>query len=137
MERSKGHKIELTAYDDLLQTDERRVEAKLRKIWDIPIAEIDEFPEHLFKVLLNEDIEQLVESIKRNGVMIPATVWLKEDGWYDFINGHRCKKACELAWLETLKCEVKELIRDEDIIVMVEFNLQRLTILLSEESLCL
>ena len=134
MARSNGHKIELTAYDDLFQTDESRAEAKLSKIRDIPIAEIDEFPDHPFKVLLDEDMEQLVESIKRNGVMTPATVRLKEDGRYELISGHRRKKACELAGLETLKCEVKELTRDEAIIVMVESNLQRTTILPSEKA---
>jgi ParB family chromosome partitioning protein len=132
--RSNGHKIELTAYDDLFQTDESRAEAKLSKIRDIPIAEIDEFPDHPFKVLLDEDMEQLVESIKRNGVMTPATVRLKEDGRYELISGHRRKKACEIAGLETLKCEVKELTRDEAIIVMVESNLQRSTILPSEKA---
>ena len=134
MARSTGHKIELTAYDDLFQTDESRAEAKLSKIRDIPIAEIDEFPDHPFKVLLDEDMEQLVESIKRNGVMTPATVRLKEDGRYELISGHRRKKACEIAGLETLKCEVKELTRDEAIIVMVESNLQRSTILPSEKA---
>lgn len=134
MARSNGHKIELTAYDDLFQTDESRAEAKLSKIRDIPIAEIDEFPDHPFKVLLDEDMEQLAESIKRNGVMTPATVRLQEDGRYELISGHRRKKACEIAGLETLKCEVKELTRDEAIIVMVESNLQRSTILPSEKA---
>lgn len=134
MARSRETKIELTAYDDLFQTDESREEAKLSKIRDIPISEIDEFPDHPFKVLMDEDMEQLVESIKRNGVMTPATVRLKEDGRYELISGHRRKKACELAGLETLKCEVKELTRDEAIIVMVESNLQRSVILLSEKA---
>ena len=119
MARSRETKIELTAYDDLFQTDESREEAKLSKIRDIPIS---------------EDMEQLVESIKRNGVMTPATVRLKEDGRYELISGHRRKKACELAGLETLKCEVKELTRDEAIIVMVESNLQRSVILPSEKA---
>ena len=83
---------------------------------------------------MDEDMEQLVESIKRNGVMTPATVRLKEDGRYELVSGHRRKKACELAGLETLKCEVKELTRDEAIIVMVESNLQRSTILPSEKA---
>ena len=83
---------------------------------------------------MDEDMEQLVESIKRNGVMTPATVRLKEDGRYELISGHRRKKACELAGLETLKCEVKELTRDEAIIIMVESNLQRSTILPSEKA---
>lgn len=134
MAKSRESKIELTAYDDLFQTDESREEARLSKIRDIPIAEIDEFPDHPFKVLMNEDMEQLVDSIKRNGVMTPATVRLKEDGRYELISGHRRKKACELAGLETLKCEVKELTRDEAIIIMVESNLQRSTILPSEKA---
>ncbi|CCY05884.1 putative uncharacterized protein [Eggerthella sp. CAG:1427] len=134
MARNKRTEIELTAYDDLFQTDESREEAKLSKIRDIPISEIDEFPDHPFKVLMDEDMEQLVDSIKRSGVMTPATVRLKEDGQYELISGHRRKKACELAGLETLKCEVKELTRDEAIIVMVESNLQRTTILPSEKA---
>ena len=134
MARSRKSSIELTAYDELFQTDESRAEAALSKIRDIPISEIDEFPDHPFKVLMDEDMEQLVDSIKRNGVMTPATVRLKEDGRYELISGHRRKKACELAGLDTLKCEVKEFSRDEAIIVMVESNLQRTTILPSEKA---
>ena len=134
MARSRETKIELTAYDDLFQTDESRAEAKLSKIRDIPLSQIDEFPDHPFKVLMDEDMQQLVESIKRNGVMTPATVRLKENGRYELVSGHRRKKACELAGLETLKCEVKEMTRDEAIIVMVESNLQRSTILPSEKA---
>ena len=134
MARNRETKIELTAYDDLFQTDESRAEAALSKIRDIPLSEIDEFPNHPFKVLMDEDMEQLVESIKRNGVMTPATVRLKEDGRYELISGHRRKKACELARLETLKCEVKDLTRDEAIIIMVESNLQRSVILPSEKA---
>ena len=134
MAKGKRTGIELTAYDDIFETDESRAEAALSKIRDIPLAEIDEFPDHPFKVLMDEDMEQLVDSIKRSGVMTPATVRLKEDGRYELISGHRRKKACELAGLETLKCEVKELTRDEAIIVMVESNLQRTTILPSEKA---
>ena len=134
MARNRETKIELTAYDDLFQTDESRAEAALSKIRDIPLSEIDEFPDHPFKVLMDEDMEQLVESIKRNGVMTPATVRLKVDGRYELISGHRRKKACELAGLETLKCEVKDLTRDEAIIIMVESNLQRSVILPSEKA---
>ena len=134
MARNRETKIELTAYDDLFQTDESRAEAALSKIRDIPLSEIDEFPDHPFKVLMDEDMEQLVESIKRNGVMTPATVRLKEDGRYELISGHRRKKACELAGLDTLKCEVKDLTRDEAIIIMVESNLQRSVILPSEKA---
>ena len=134
MARNRETKIELTAYDDLFQTDESREDAALSKIRDIPLSEIDEFPDHPFKVLIDEDMEQLVESIKRNGVMTPATVRLKEDGRYELISGHRRKKACELARLETLKCEVKDLTHDEAIIIMVESNLQRSVILPSEKA---
>ena len=134
MARSKRTGIELTAYDDLFETDESRAEANLSKIREIPISEIDEFPDHPFKVLMNEDMEQLVESVSRSGVMTPATVRQKEDGRYELISGHRRKKACELAGLETLKCEVKELTHDEAIIVMVESNLQRSVILPSEKA---
>ncbi len=134
MARSRENKIELTAYDDLFETDESRAEANLSKIREIPILEIDEFPDHPFKVLMDEDMEQLVDSVRRSGVMTPATVRQKEDGRYELISGHRRKKACELAGLETLKCEVKELTRDEAIIVMVESNLQRTTILPSEKA---
>lgn len=134
MARSKRTEIELTAYDDLFQTDESRAEASLSKVREIPISEIDEFPDHPFKVLIDGDMEQLVDSIKHRGVMTPATVRLKEDGRYELISGHRRKKACELAGIETLKCEVKELTRDEAVIVMVESNLQRTTILPSEKA---
>ena len=134
MARSKRTEIELTAYDDLFETDESRAEANLSKIREIPISEIDEFPDHPFKVLMNEDMEQLVESVSRSGVMTPATVRQKEDGRYELISGHRRKKACELAGLETLKCEVKELTHDEAVIVMVESNLQRSVILPSEKA---
>ena len=134
MAGNRETKIELIAYDDLFQTDESRAEAALSKIRDIPISEIDEFPDHPFKVLMDEDMEQLVESIKWNGVMTPATVRLKKDGRCELISGHRRKKACELAGLETLKCEVKNLTRDEAIIIMVESNLQRSVILPSEKA---
>ena len=134
MARNKRTGIELTAYDDLFETDESRAEANLSRIREIPISEIDEFPDHPFKVLMNEDMEQLVESVSRSGVMTPATVRQKEDGRYELISGHRRKKACELAGLETLKCEVKELTHDEAIIVMVESNLQRSVILPSEKA---
>jgi ParB family chromosome partitioning protein len=134
LQKKNASKIELTAYDDLFQTDEGREEAALSKIREIPIAEIDEFPDHPFKVLQDEDMEQLVESVKRIGIMTPAIVRQKEDGRYELISGHRRKKACEQVGLATLKCEIKELSRDEAIIAMVESNLQRSTILPSEKA---
>ena len=86
---------------------------KLSKIRDIPLSEIDDFPDHPFKVREDEDMFQLVESIKERGVITPATVRQKEDGRYELISGHRRKKACELAGFETLRCEVVDLDRDE------------------------
>ena len=124
----------LTSVDELFTTQEEREIAQRETVMDIPLTEISDFPNHPFKVLIDEDMEQLVESIKRNGVMTPATVRLKEDGRYELISGHRRRKACELAGLETLKCEVKDLSRDEAIIIMVESNLQRSTILPSEKA---
>lgn len=122
------------AYDELFMNDEERKENKLPKIYDVPLTEIDDFPDHPFKVKIDEDMEQLVESIKQRGVITPVTLREKEDGRYELISGHRRKKACEIAGLETIKAEIKELDRDEAIILMVESNLQRSTILPSEKA---
>lgn len=131
-----GKKLDLglSAYDDLFETDESRAELALAKIREIPLAEIDDFPEHPYKVLEDEDMAQLVESIKERGVITPATLRQKEDGRYELVSGHRRKRGCELAGLTTLKAEVQELSRDEAIILMVESNLQRSTILPSEKA---
>jgi len=124
----------MTAYDEIFATDQSRQESKLSKIQEIPISKIDDFPNHPFKVLMNEDMDELVESISLNGVMTPATVRLKEDGRYELISGHRRKKASEVAGLEYLKCEVREVTQDVAIIMMVESNLQRTVILPSEKA---
>ena len=134
MARNKDGKIELTAYDELFMTDEQRAEEKLAKIRDIPLDEIDDFPDHPYKVRLDEDMDYLVESIKARGVITPATVRLKEDGRYEMISGHRRKKASELAGLNTLRCEVVDISRDEAIILMVESNFTRSSILPSEKA---
>ena len=124
----------LTTLDDLFSTQEQRDDEKLSKIRDIPLEEIDDFPDHPFKVREDEDMFQLVESIKERGVITPATVRQKEDGRYELISGHRRKKACELAGFETLRCEVVDLDRDEATILMVESNFQRSQILPSEKA---
>ena len=124
----------LTKLDDLFSTQEQRDEEKLSKIRDIPLTEIDDFPDHPFKVRDDEDMAQLIESIKERGVITPATVRQKEDGRYELISGHRRKRACELAGFDTVKAEVRELTRDEAIILMVESNLQRSVILPSEKA---
>ena len=124
----------LTKLDDLFSTQEQRDEEKLSKIRDISLTEIDDFPDHPFKVRDDEDMAQLIESIKERGVITPATVRQKEDGRYELISGHRRKRACELAGFDTLRCEVVELNRDEATILMVESNYQRSQILPSEKA---
>ena len=124
----------LTRLDDLFSTQEQRDDEKLSKIRDIPLTEIDDFPDHPFKVRDDEDMAQLVESVKERGVITPATVRQQEDGRYELISGHRRKRACELAGFETLRCEVVDLNRDEATILMVESNYQRSQILPSEKA---
>ena len=124
----------LTGLDELFMDDKERAESKLPKIHEIPLSEIDEFPNHPFHVRLDEDMDQLVESIKERGIITPVTLRQKPDGRYEIVSGHRRTKACELAGLTTVKAEIKELSRDEAIILMVESNLQRTTILPSEKA---
>ena len=124
----------LTGYDELFMNDAERKENKLPRIYDVPISEIDDFPDHPFKVKVDEDMDQLVQSIKERGIITPVTLRPKEDGRYEIVSGHRRKKACELAGLDTVKAEVREMTRDEAIILMVESNLQRSTILPSEKA---
>lgn len=124
----------MTGYDELFMSDTERREASLPKIYNIPLSEIDDFPEHPFQVRLDEDMDQLVESVKERGVITPITLRRKTDGRYEIVSGHRRRKACELAGLATVPAEIKELTRDEAIILMVESNLQRSTILPSEKA---
>ena len=134
MKNVKKIDLELTGYDELFMTDAERKENKLPRIYDIPLTEIDDFPDHPFKVKMDEDMDQLVASIKERGLITPITLRPKEDGRYEIVSGHRRKKACELAGLETVKAEVREMSRDEAIILMVESNLQRSVILPSEKA---
>ena len=124
----------LTKLDDLFTTQAQRDEEQLSKIRDIPLELIDDFPDHPFKVRDDEDMMQLVESVKERGVITPATVRQKEDGRYELVSGHRRKRACELAGYETLRSEIVDLNRDEATILMVESNFQRSEILPSEKA---
>ena len=124
----------MTGYDELFMNDAERREASLPKIYNIPLSEIDDFPDHPFQVRLDEDMDQLVESVKERGVITPITLRRKTDGRYEIVSGHRRRKACELAGLAAVPAEIKELTRDEAIILMVESNLQRSTILPSEKA---
>ena len=131
-----GRKSDFTlpTLDELFTTQELRDDAKLTKLRDIPLELIDDFPDHPFKVRDDEDMMQLVESVKERGVITPATVRQKEDGRYELISGHRRKRACELAGFEALRCEVVDLDRDAATILMVESNYQRSQILPSEKA---
>ena len=132
--RKSDFTLPTNTLDDLFSTQEERDDAKLAKIRDIPLTEIDNFPDHPFKVRDDEDMIQLVESVKERGVITPATVRQKEDGRYELISGHRRKRACELAGFEALRCEVVDLDRDAATVLMVESNYQRSQILPSEKA---
>ena len=124
----------MTGYDELFMNDQERAENRLPKIYDIPLSEIDDFTDHPFKVKDDEDMLQLVDSVRERGIITPITLRRKEDGRYEIVSGHRRKRACEIAGLETIPAEIKELSRDEAIILMVESNLQRSVILPSEKA---
>ena len=129
MPRVKKLDLGMTALDELFMNDKERAENKLPKIFDIPLSEIDDFPGHPYRVLDDEDMQNLMESIKDRGVITPAMVRKKDDGRYEMISGHRRKHASERLGLETIRCEVVEVSRDEAIILMVDSNAQRSEIL--------
>ena len=120
--------------DDLFSTQEQRDNANLEKVIDIPIKDIKDFPNHPFKVIDNEEMEQMRDSIKENGVLVPVLVRPKEDGTYEMISGHRRKRASELAELDTIPCIIRDLTDDEATIIMVDSNMQREEILPSEKA---
>ena len=132
--RKSDFTLPTNTLDELFSTQEERDDAKLSKIRDIPLELIDDFPDHPFKVRDDEDMIQLVESVKERGIITPATVRQKEDGRYELISGHRRKRACELAGFEALRCEVVDLDRDAATVLMVESNYQRSQILPSEKA---
>ena len=134
MANEKSVEMRLPSLDDLFSSQEERDDAKLKRIYEIPLLDIDPFPDHPFKVQDDEDMMNLAESIKVNGVLTPATVRMKEDGRYELLSGHRRMRACQIAGLDTLRCEVVEMSRDEATIFMVESNFQRTKILPSEKA---
>ena len=123
-----------SALDELFMDDQGRKENALPKIYDIPLSEIDDFPDHPFHVRNDEDLDQLVDSIKERGIITPVMLRQKEDGRFEMVSGHRRKRACELAGMETIKAEIRNLTRDDAILLMVDSNLQRTTILPSEKA---
>ena len=126
--------IKLTSLDDLFSTEESRAEAEKERVQDILIKEIDDFPEHPFHVDMDDAMREMVESVKRFGVLSPAVARQKEDGRYELISGHRRKKACELAGVERMPVIIRNMDRDEAIIFMVDSNLQRERLLPSEKA---
>ncbi|MGN8713765.1 ParB/RepB/Spo0J family partition protein [Hornefia butyriciproducens] len=134
MAKEKREEIRFPSLDELFSSQEERDDAKLKRIYEIPLTEIDPFPDHPYKVRDDEDMMNLVESVRVNGIITPATVRKKEDGRYELLSGHRRKRACELAGLPTLRCDVVEMDRDEATVFMVESNFQRTTILPSEKA---
>lgn len=125
MAKSNAFKMKLPSVDDLFSTEESRQEVKLKKLYDIPLSEIDDFPDHPYRVVYDEDMKNLMDSIEVRGVITPAMVRKKDDRRYEMISGHRRKYACEHLGLETIRCEVVEVSRDEAIILMVDSNSQR------------
>ena len=134
MPQEKKPRFTLGTVDDMFTTQEMRDDAKLARIHEIPLDEIDEFPEHPYKVKDDEDMMNLVESIRENGVLTPATVRNKEDGRYEMLSGHRRWRSCQILGMDTLRCEIVELDRDAATIFMCDSNLQRTTILPSEKA---
>jgi len=131
---SKEIKLNLPSVDDLFSTQESRDDAKREKVMDVPLSEIDDFPDHPFQVKDDEAMQNMVESVRKFGVLTPAVARQKEDGRYELISGHRRKRACELAGIDTLPVIVRQMSRDEAIIFMIDSNLQREVILPSEKA---
>ena len=134
MPNRKVIEMRLPSLDELFSAQEERDDAKLKRIYEIPLDEIDPFPDHPFRVQDDEDMMNLSESIRTKGVLTPASVRKKEDGRYEMLSGHRRYRACQLAGLDSLRCEVVDMSRDEATIFMVESNFQRTKILPSEKA---
>lgn len=133
MEKSSAARL-LTSVDSLFTTQEERDVAKQPRVQEIPIDQIDDFPNHPFKVRMDENMEQTAESVKQYGVLVPAIVRPKEDGRYEMVSGHRRKMACSLIVRQSMPCIVRDLTDEEATIIMVDSNLQREQILPSERA---
>lgn len=132
--KSSAKNIKLTSYDEIFQNEETRSDDQREKVQQVPLTEITDFPEHPFQVKEDDALMEMVDSIKKYGVLAPVLVRPKPDGGYEMVSGHRRKKASELAGVETLPCIVREMDRDTAIIAMVDANLQRENILPSEKA---
>ena len=134
MPNGRENEIKLPSLDELFTSQQERDEARLKHIYEIPIEQIDPFPDHPFKVRDDDDMLNLIESIRAQGVLTPCMVRKKKDGRYELVSGHRRKRACELLGMDTLRCEVVELSKEQATILMTESNFQRSTILPSEKA---
>ena len=132
--KSSAKNIKLTSVDDLFSTEESRADENREKVVEIPLTELFPFKDHPFKVIDNEEMAETAESVKKYGILVPAIARPRDEGGYELIAGHRRKRACELAELETMPVIVRNLDDDEAIIIMVDSNLQRETILPSERA---
>ena len=124
----------LPSYDDIFTTQEERDEAKLEKVQNIPLAELHPFKEHPFKILNNEEMERMIESIRKIGAITPALARPRAEGGYELISGHRRLAACQVLGFETMPVIVRDMTDDEAVIAMVDANLQRETVLPSEKA---
>lgn len=134
MAQEKKQKMILPSLDDFFSTEESRIEASLEKVQDISISLIDDFKNHPFKVIENEELNKMVDSIIEKGVLVPAIIRPKENGRYEMISGHRRKRASQLAEKDTIPCIIRDLSDDEATIVMVDSNIHREEILPSEKA---
>ena len=132
--KSSAKNIKLTSVDDLFSTEESRADGNREKVVEIPLTELFPFKDHPFKVIDNEEMVETAESVKKYGILVPAIARPRDEGGYELIAGHRRKRACELAELETMPVIVRNLDDDEAIIIMVDSNLQRESILPSERA---
>lgn len=123
--KSSAREVKLASVDDLFTTEENRQDAAREKVMEIPLAELFPFPDHPFSVRDDDTMKETVESVKEYGVLMPAIARPREGGGYELVSGHRRKRACELAGLETMPVIVRDLDRDTAIIYMVDSNIQR------------
>jgi len=134
MAKSNGLNFNLPSVDDLFSTEEERAEARLEKVVNLSPSEISDFPNHPFKVRMDAAMQEMTESVKQYGVLVPALVRPKPEGGYEMVAGHRRKTAADLAGLAEIPCIVRQLTDDEATIIMVDSNLQREQILPSEKA---
>lgn len=134
MAKNSDFNLNLPSLDDLFTTQAEREDAKLEKVVLLPPEEISEYPNHPFQVRMDNAMKEMVQSVRENGVLVPALVRPKEGCSYEMVSGHRRKRAAELAGLKVIPCIVRDLTDDQAIVIMVDSNLQREQILPSEKA---